>query len=131
MESKLYVNDLGQYLNKEISGDYLVLQKELREGSRDFYIRMRLGDKTGSIAANVWNNAKSIADKFQEGDVIRVKAVVISYKSQLQLTINKLQRLVEDQYDIIDFVETTKRDVNQLSEKLFSYIDNMSNIGSY
>ncbi len=127
MESRLFVNDLGQYMNKEITGDFLVLQKELREGSRDFFIRMRLGDKSGSIAANIWNNAKAITEKFKEGDVIRVKAVVISYKSQLQLTINKVQPLKEEQYDLVNFIETTKRDVNQLSEKLFTYIDNNRN----
>ena len=78
------IDFIRSYIAKEIISDFLVLQKDLREGSKDFYLRLKLADKSGSIAANVWNNAKSISQKFKTGDVIRVKAVVISYKAQIQ-----------------------------------------------
>ena len=106
MDLKIYVNNLSDYLNKEITSDFLVTQKELREGTRDYYIRLRLADSTGSVVGNVWNNAQRIAQLFDEGDVIRIKAVVINYKSQIQLTVNKVRKLEEDQYDISDFIET-------------------------
>ncbi len=67
---KIYVNDLYEHLNQQIISTFLVAQKELREGTKDFYIRMKLVDKTGEINANIWNNAKSISNSFKEGDVI-------------------------------------------------------------
>ncbi len=127
MDLKIYVNNLSDYLNKEITSDFLVTQKELREGTRDYYIRLRLADSTGSVVGNVWNNAHRIAQLFDEGDVIRIKAVVINYKSQIQLTVNKVRKLEEDQYDISDFIETTSKDINKLSDRLFGFIDSIKN----
>jgi 3'-5' exoribonuclease len=123
---KITINELKEHLNKEIISDFLVVQKELREGAKDFYIRLRLADKTGSIPGNVWNNAKAVSEKFDEGDVIRVKGVVISYKTQIQITVNKIQKLAEEEFDISDFMESTTKDVNKLSEKLFTFIDRLS-----
>jgi len=123
---KIKVQELKEHLNKEVISDFLVVQKELREGAKDFYIRLRLADKTGSIPGNVWNNAKMIAEKFKEGDVIRIKGVVISYKTQIQITVNKIQRLAEEDFDISNFMETTTKDVNILSEKLFTFIDRIT-----
>lgn len=127
MEEKIYANELGNHLNQEIYGDYLVSQKELREGTKDFYLRLKLSDKTGTFSANVWNNAKAVSDKFVEGDIVKVKGVVISYKSQIQLTINKLRALSSEEYDLADFIETTSKDVNKLSDRLFGYIDSLKN----
>ena len=122
---KINVNELSNFLNKEVISDFLVSQKELREGSRDFFLRLRLTDHTGSIAGNIWNNAKSISDKFKEGDVIRIKGIVISYKAQLQLTVNKVRTLEPAEYDVSDFIETTDKDVTKLSERLFQFIDSV------
>lgn len=123
---KITVDELKDHLNKEIISDFLVVQKELREGTKDFYIRLRLADKTGSIPGNVWNNAKAVAEKFEEGDVVSVKGVVISYKTQIQITVNKIQKLAEEEYDLAEFMEATSKDVNKLSEKLFTFIDRIN-----
>lgn len=122
---KIYVNNLSDYLGREITSDFLVAQKELREGAKDFYIRLRLADNTGSISGNVWNNAKRIAQLFEEGDIIRLKGVVISYKSQIQLTVNKIRKLEPEEYDLKNFIETTSKDINKLSDRLFSFIDSI------
>ncbi len=125
--SKIFVKELKDHLNKEIISNFLVSQKELREGAKDFYIRLKLNDCTGSISGNVWNNAKVIDEKFKVGDVIQVKGVIISYKAQLQVTVNKIIRIPEEEYDITDYLQTTSRDVNKLSEKLFEYVESIGN----
>lgn len=127
MENKIFVNQLAAYLNQEIMSEFLVSQKELRQGAKDFYIRLKLTDKTGSCTANVWNNAKQISEKFQEGDVIQIKGMVISYKSQIQVTVNKIRTLKEAEFDLGDYLAVTSKDVNELSDKLFSLIDSVKN----
>jgi 3'-5' exoribonuclease len=127
MAQKIFIEELKQHLNKEIISEFLVTQKDLREGAKDFYIRLGLADKTGSLPGNVWNNAKVIAEKFKEGDIIQVKGVVISYKSQIQLTVNKVTRLESEECDLTDFMEATDKDINKLSDKLFQYIDGINN----
>ena len=127
MNTKIFVKELKEHLNKEFISNFLVSQKELREGAKDFYIRLKLNDSTGSIAGNVWNNAKVIAEKFEIGDVIQVKGVIISYKAQLQVTVNKITKVPEEEYNLSDYLETTGKDVNKLSEKLFNYVEGIGN----
>jgi 3'-5' exoribonuclease len=127
MNKKIFVKELKEHLNKEFISNFLVSQKELREGAKDFYIRLKLNDSTGSVPGNVWNNAKVIAEKFKVGDVIQVKGVVISYKAQLQVTVNKISKVPEEEYNLSDYLETTSKDVNKLSEKLFNYVEGIGN----
>ena len=125
--SKIFVNELKDHLNKEIISNFLVTEKILREGAKDFYIRLKLADSSGSIAGNVWNNAKAVAEKFEAGDVVQVKGFIITYKAQLQVTVNKIKKVAQEEYDLNDFLETTSKDMNKLSDKLFGYIDSIKN----
>jgi len=120
---KIHATELVNHVNNEIVSYFLVAQKELREGQKDFYVRMRLVDSTGSTAANIWNNAKALSEKFEEGDVVKIKAIVINYKGQIQLTINKIKKAEDNEYDVTDFVMKTKKDTTELADKLFSFID--------
>lgn len=126
MKKNFFVKDLNTHLNKEIISEYLVKKKQLREG-KNYYIRLELADKTGSIAANIWNNAQAISEKFTIGDVIEVKAYVKSYKGQLQLSVDKVKRLNEIEFELTDFLESTDKNIDQLSDKLFSYIEAIEN----
>ncbi|KQC07891.1 MAG: 3'-5' exonuclease [Candidatus Cloacimonas sp. SDB] len=127
MDNKIYVNELADHLNKEIMSEYLVTQKELRQGAKDYYLRLKLTDKTGSCAGNIWSNAKQISEKFKEGDIIQIKGIVISYKSQIQITVNKVRVMHEEEYDLGDYLAVTSKDIDKLSDKLFSQIESVKN----
>jgi 3'-5' exoribonuclease len=123
---KIYVGALANYVNEEITSFFLVNEKELRESAKkDLFLRLRLSDKTGNVAANIWNNAKKLKENFEEGDVVKVKGIVITYKGQTQLTVNNIRKADDVEYDLSEFVPQTSKDVNKLSEVLFYYIDNM------
>jgi 3'-5' exoribonuclease len=124
--TKIFRQDLTDYLNKEIETIFLVSEKELREGKTGNYLRLRLNDRTGNIMANVWNNALAISEKFECGDVVKLKGSVISYKDQLQITVQKITRLQETEYDLADFILTTEKDIDKLAERLFSLVDSVS-----
>jgi 3'-5' exoribonuclease len=123
---RIDIKNLKDFVNKEIISYYMVSEKELREGAKDFFLRLKLTDKTGNVAANVWNNAKSESDKFQEGDVIKVKAMVILYKNQVQLTVQQIRLAESVEFDMGDILPVSKKDINDLSDTLFKYIDNIS-----
>jgi len=125
--SKIFINELKDHLNKEIISNFLVTEKILREGAKDFYIRLKLADSSGSISGNVWNNAKTVAEKFEEGDVVQVKGFIITYKAQLQVTVNKIKKVPQEEYDLNDYLETTTKDITKLSDKLFNYIEGIKN----
>lgn len=120
---KIYISDLKKHLNQDIISDFLIVRKELRSGAKDQYLRLEIADKTGSMIGNIWSNAEVFNEAFAEGDVLRIKAKVISYKNQLQLNISKIDKLYENEYDLADFMETTSKDINSLSAKFFQFVD--------
>lgn len=126
MDEKVFVNELSSFMNSGLNSTFLVTKKELREDRNgNTYIRLKLSDKTGSVTANVWNNAKSINKIFEAGDVIRIGGKVTSYNSQLQITVEKARKLEEGEYDLSQYLESTSKDVDKLSDTLFDYIDNV------
>jgi len=128
MEDKIFIRELQNHLNKEIISYFLVTKKELRQDKNDnYFIRLKISDKTGSITGNVWNNAKPIAELFEEGDVVKIKAKVTSYNTQVQLSITKIRKMENEEFDLTNFLETTSKDINELSDKLFSFIDDIEN----
>ncbi len=127
MDNQIMIKDLAQYVNQPIMGFYLVAEKELREGKQGFYLRLKLQDKTGSIPANLWTAAQKESENFDEGDVIKIQATVVSYKGLTQLTIQKLRFADHSEYDIEDYLSRSRKDPDYLASEVFRYIDAIDN----
>ncbi len=122
---KIFRKDLSEYLNKEIETCFLVSEKELRESKTGNYLRLRLSDRTGNIMGNVWNNAVSISEKFENGDIVNIKGTIISYRDQIQITVQKVRKVQDWEIDLSDYILTTDKDIDKLSERLFNLIDSL------
>jgi len=122
---KLFVNDLGNFVNDEVVSFFMVSQKELRDGTKDKYVRLRLTDRTGNLNGNIWNNVKTLNEAFVEGDIVKIKGIVISYKGQIQLTVNNIRKAADDEYDLADFIPKSTKDIGELTEQFFDYIDSI------
>ncbi len=124
---RITTRDLPEYKNKELVGFFLVQEKELRQGARDYYLRLRLGDQNGSVNANIWTNAQQMNELFNEGQVIKIKGIVKEYRSQIQITVTNLRVAEENEYDLKDFIPATAKDINLLADSLFEYISGIGN----
>jgi len=127
MDQHIFIKDLHNHIGKELLGFYLVAEKELREGKAGNYLRLKLQDKSGTISGNVWNNAEAEAQNFEEADVIKIKALVSSYKGQVQLTVQKTRYADFSEYNIEDFLCRSKKDPDEMSMEFFRFIDSVSN----
>jgi len=105
-----------------------VAEKELRDGRNDQYLRLRLQDRSGTIAGNVWKDAKNISESFSVGDVVHVKALVNSYKEQIQLNVSQIRFADYSEYRLEDFVTRSKKDPDTLAEQFFAFVDKVENI---
>jgi 3'-5' exoribonuclease len=122
---RIEVKELQQFTGKEISGFYLAAEKELREGKQGYYMRLRLQDKSGSINANVWNNAQKEAENFEEGDVIKIAAMVTNYKGQTQLSISKIRLADKSEFNLEDYLAKSQKDPSQLADEFFQFLESV------
>ncbi len=122
-----YIQELSEKMKETVELIGKVVSKKLQE-SKDGkkFLLITLSDRTGSIRAVDWHNAEENDVKFVEGDVVLAKGRVVFFEGHLQLNIEKdkdaLIPLNDDQYDYERFVEITKRNIEQLYQKLVEFI---------
>jgi 3'-5' exoribonuclease len=111
-----------------ITSFFLVCEKELR-ATRDgkAYLRLELGDRSGTIEARVWENADSMAGSFERDDIVKVQARVENYKSKVQLAVDRLRRADPGEVDLADYFPHTPEDVEELFARLQKYAAALAN----
>jgi 3'-5' exoribonuclease len=112
-----YVADLTP--DTSITSFFLVCEKELR-ATRDGkpFLRLELGDRSGIIEARVWENADSVVSLFDRDDIVKIQARVESYKSKVQLAVDRVRRADPGEVDLADYFPHTSADVEQLYARL-------------
>jgi len=114
--------------DQTITSYFLVCEKEIRatrEGKA--YLRLELGDRTGTIEARMWDGFERDAALFQRDDFVKVQARVESYRNKLQVCIDKIRRAEEDEVDAADFFAHTPEDVDELYAKLLGFAASVKN----
>lgn len=120
-----YIEDFKE--GETIIGHYLCKQKQtLKSRAGKTYLSIRLQDKTGTIEGKVWELNNNIQN-FEENDFIKVEAIVLTYQNDLQLNIKKIRCSQEGEYDTINYIPCTDKDINSLYNQFMNYINSMSN----
>lgn len=103
-----------------ISSIYLCKDKKtLQTKAGKNYYSMQLHDKTGSIDGKVWDLSNGI-DHFESMDYIQVDAQVTSFQGALQLNIRRVRKAAEGEYDPVDYMPCSKKDLNEMYQELLS-----------
>jgi 3'-5' exoribonuclease len=98
---------------------YLVGDKQLRANRNGVhYLQMELRDRTGMIAARMWNATEQLFRSFEDGDLLRVKGKVQLYQGTLQVIFSGFEAVLPDQAKIDEFVPQTEQDVSKLFDRL-------------
>ena len=121
-----FVSDLNSEQN--ITSFFLVCEKEVRntrEGKS--YLRLELGDRTGTIEARMWDQFENAVRDFGRDDIVKVQGRVEIYRQRPQLAVLQLRRARPEEVDLTDFLPHTKEDVDKLWEQLLGYADSISN----
>jgi 3'-5' exoribonuclease len=125
---KRFVADLTA--GESVSSEFLVREKSLvpfnqanRAGEQ--FLRLQLSDITGAIRAVAWDKGPELAEKFQVGDVIRVRAEVGNYRGP-QLVIYGLEVLPESEIDRRYFQPSSPRTAGEMMAELQMVIGEVS-----
>ena len=119
-----FVADLNT--EQSITSFFLVHEKEIRntrEGKP--YLRLELGDRSGTIEARMWDQFDVAAKDIGRDDFVKVEARVEIYRNKPQLSLRQLRRAKPEEVDLADFLPHTKEDVGKLWERLLEYADSI------
>jgi 3'-5' exoribonuclease len=86
--SRRFISQLGE--RETVDEVFLVADKQLRTNRQgNFYLQMRLSDRTGSLTAMMWNANDKVYSSFENGDYIRVQGTSQFYNGALQMIVSR------------------------------------------
>jgi 3'-5' exoribonuclease len=121
-----YVSDLQD--GQAVSCLFLVCEKGIRTSAKGkSWLELSLRDRTGSIAAKMWDNFEGIAQTFECDDVVMIRGRVKLYRGEKEMTLEQIIPAEEREYDLGDFLAHTKFDVEKLYADLRAAVAGMAN----
>jgi 3'-5' exoribonuclease len=121
-----FVTDLLS--EQTITSFFLVHEKELRntrEGRA--YLRLELGDRSGTIEARMWDQFENVAKDINRDDFVKVQARVELYRNRPQLAVQQVRLAKPEEIDLADYLPHTTADVEKMYAELRGYAESISN----
>jgi 3'-5' exoribonuclease len=122
-----FIADLrpGDRIEDEV---YLVHGKDLRTTTQgSLYIHAVLADRTGQLVARLWQASEEIFETMSTGAFMRFKGRAENYKGNLQFIIDAVRPADPDSFEIADFLAKTKRDIDEMWNRLCEILDGIKN----
>ena len=101
--------------------------KQLRTNRNgNLYLQVELSDRTGSIAARIWNANETLYQSFDNGDYIHVEGTAQLYQGAMQVIATKLHKVDPSEIDEADFVPLPAVEVDKLVLRLGQMLRGMN-----
>ncbi len=121
-----FVKDLAA--DQVITGFFLVQEKEVRNTNTGKpYLRMELGDRSGSVEARMWEQFEACAKTVNRDDFVKVQARVEIYRNKPQLSLQQFRLAKPEEIDLADFLAHTPFDVEEMYRQLLSDAEGIKN----
>ena len=120
-----FVSDLTT--EQPVTTFFLVFEKEIRntrEGKP--YLRMELGDRSGTIEARMWDQIDGTKDIGRDS-FVKINGRVELYRNKPQISLQQVRLAKPDEIDLADFLPHTKEDVGKLYAQLQEYAASIAN----
>jgi len=121
-----FISELNSEQN--ITTFFLVCEKEVRntrEGKP--YLRLELGDRSGTIEARMWDQFENAAKSINREDFVKVQGRVEIYRNRPQLAVMQVRVAKPEEIDLADFLPQTKSDVGILYAQLLEFAGAIGN----
>lgn len=126
-------SDLTELTIGKIVDHFLMIRKiEIRNtktGKK--FLSMELGDKSGSINTNVWNDTDgfdNIADNGKIGDIIKASGSIDEFQGIPQIKVSSIRLSIPaDNVEVKDFLPRSARDPELMKNALLVRIEDISN----
>lgn len=106
---------IGFFLIKEIQ------KKIANNGS--LYFDLLLGDRTGIIAAKLWDISEQQEETFEVKKIVKIDGLITLFRNQKQLQIQRIRLATpEDKVELVDVVQSTDTSREELWQELRMFI---------
>lgn len=86
-----------------------------------------LQDKTGTLDAKIWDPGSVGIDEFENLDYIAVTGDITSFQGNLQMSIKRVRKCQEGEYDPEDYLPVSDKDVDGMYQELQELIASVEN----
>ncbi|WP_310604275.1 3'-5' exoribonuclease YhaM family protein [Anaerosporobacter sp.] len=119
-----YINELRE--GEMLSETYLCKVKQtLKTKAGKSYYSLLLQDRTGTLDAKVWELSNGI-ENFDSMDYIHIDGQITSFQNSLQLSVKRVRKSQEGEYDPSDFVPTTTKNIDEMYKELLDMISKIT-----
>lgn len=121
---KLFVADLIE--GEPVTSFFLAKQVQVRQRrSGEPYLSLLLADRTGEVAAVMWEGVEEAGKELNEGDIVKVQGLLGTYQRERQLTITRLRRASPEEIALEDYLPRSAQDPAALLTMLRGVVDGM------
>ena len=121
---KVFVTDLTE--GEPVTSFFLAKQIQVRQRrSGERYLSLLLGDRTGEMAAVMWEGVEEACKELAEGDIVKVQGLLGTYQRERQLNITRLRKAAPDEVVLEDYFPRSQQDPAVLRDRLRETVDGM------
>ena len=91
------------------------------------YENVTLMDRTGTVDGKIWEPDDPGIDDFDALDYVDVVGDITRYNGALQVSLKRVRKAAEGEYDPSDYVPTTEYDIEKMYRTLLDFIDKVQN----
>ncbi len=91
------------------------------------YLRLELGDRSGTIEARMWDQFEAIAKDINRDDFVKVQGRVELYRNRPQLAVVQVRVARPDEIDLADYLPHTSADIEKMWADLLGYANSLQN----
>lgn len=122
-------SDAKMQLNQMTPGmkvdQFFVLRSVELKNKRDGkpFLSLNVGDASGRIPGNLWDDAQRWYDMLRPGDIVQIKGKIGTFRESPQLTIDTLRKATpEDDIDPADFIAKAPMDIEAAFNRLMDLV---------
>lgn len=119
---KVFVVDLIE--GEPFTSFFLAKQVQVRQRrSGEPYLSLILGDRTGDVAAVMWEGVEEASKELAEGDIVKVQGLLGTYQRERQLSITRLRKATPEEIALEDYLPRSQQDPALLLARLRETVD--------
>lgn len=114
---RVFVNQLAD--GTPVEEVFLLADRQLRANRHaETYLLTQLRDKTGQVSGLLWNVSESASSQFQPGDYVKVRGKAQLFQGNLQLILNRIDKVSSESVDVEDFIQETSVNTGRLLRRM-------------